>query len=302
MVAASAGLPDPGVSAEARARRDAVQRTLVIIAALNVLVVVVKVVVALRTGSLSVSGAAVESALDAMNNVVAIAIVALAARGPDEDHPYGHDKFETLGTLVIVGFLSISCFELLRNAVAQLVRGVEPERPAGVELALLAATGLVNLFVVWYERRRGKALGSQLLLADAAHTGGDILVTVLAIASLGLTRAGYGAADPWLAIVVAGVIAWSGYQIIQVTVPILVDRRGVDAADIRRVLMAIPGIAGVPSVRSRTSASGTVFADVTITCDGALTVARAHELADSAESAIRDALGAADVTVHVEPE
>jgi cation diffusion facilitator family transporter len=282
-------------------RVRAIQRTLAIILVANVVVVGVKIAVAVRTGAFSVLGATVESALDAMNNGIAMLLVGLAAAGPDEDHPYGHDKFETLGALAIVGFLSISCFELIRNAITQLVHRQLPDAATPLELALLGSTAFVNVFVVWYERRRGRELGSALLLADAAHTGGDIVVTVLAFAALLLTRAGYGFIDPWLALVVAGVIAFSGYQILRATVPILVDQRGVDAAEIRRVVAAIPGIRGVPNVRSRTSASGTLFAEVTITCDGALSVAAAHELADAAERAIRDALGAADVTVHVEP-
>lgn len=282
-------------------RVRAIQRSLAIILVANLVVVAVKIVVAVRTGALSVLGATVESALDAMNNVIAMALVGLAAIGPDEDHPYGHDKFETLGALAIVGFLSISCFELVRNAVTQLVHQQLPEAATPLELALLGSTAFANVFVVWYERRRGRELGSALLLADAAHTGGDIFVTVLAFVALLLTRAGYGFIDPWLALVVAGVIAFSGYQILRVTVPILVDQRAVDSAEIRRVVAAIPGILGVPNVRSRTSASGTLFAEMTITCDGGLSVARAHELADAAERAIREALGAADVTVHVEP-
>jgi cation diffusion facilitator family transporter len=282
-------------------RVRAIQRSLAIILVANLVVVAVKIVVAVRTGALSVLGATVESALDAMNNVIAMALVGLAAIGPDEDHPYGHDKFETLGALAIVGFLSISCFELVRNAVTQLVHQQLPEAATPLELALLGSTAFANVFVVWYERRRGRELGSALLLADAAHTGGDIFVTVLAFVALLLTRAGYGFIDPWLALVVAGVIAFSGYQILRVTVPILVDQRAVDSAEIRRVVAAIPGILGVPNVRSRISASGTLFAEMTITCDGALSVARAHELADAAERAIREALGAADVTVHVEP-
>lgn len=282
-------------------RVRAIQRSLAIILVANLVVVAVKIVVAVRTGALSVLGATVESALDAMNNVIAMALVGLAAIGPDEDHPYGHDKFETLGALAIVGFLSISCFELVRNAVTQLVHQQLPEAATPLELALLGSTAFANVFVVWYERRRGRELGSALLLADAAHTGGDIFVTVLAFVALLLTRSGYGFIDPWLALVVAGVIAFSGYQILRVTVPILVDQRAVDSAEIRRVVAAIPGILGVPTVRSRTSASGTLFAEMTITCDGGLSVARAHELADAAERAIRDALGAADVTVHVEP-
>jgi cation diffusion facilitator family transporter len=282
-------------------RGRAIQRTLAIILVANLAVVAVKILVAVRTGALSVLGATVESALDAMNNVIAMSLVGVAAIGPDEDHPYGHGKFETLGAIVIVGFLSISCFELARSAVSQLVHQRPREAATPAELALLGSTAFVNVFVVWYERRRGRDLGSALLLADAAHTGGDIFVTALAFAALLLTRAGYGFIDPWLALVVAGVIAYSGYQILRVTVPILVDQRAVDATEIRRVVAAIPGILGVPHVRSRRSPSGTLFAEVTITCDGALPVAEAHGLADEAERAIRDALGTADVTVHVEP-
>lgn len=282
-------------------RVRSIQRTLAIILLANVAVVAVKIVVAVRTGALSVIGATVESGLDAMNNVIAMSLVSLAALGPDENHPYGHDKFETLGALAIVGFLSISCFEIVRNAITQLVHSQLPEAATPVELAMLGSTAFVNVFVVWYERRRGRELGSALLLADAAHTGGDILVTILAFVALVLTRAGYGFIDPWLALVVAGVIAFSGYQILRVTVPILVDQRAVDAGEIRRIVAAIPEIRGVPNVRSRTAASGTLFAEVTITCDGGLTVAQAHGLADAAERAIRDGLGAADVTVHVEP-
>jgi len=81
---------------------------------LNAIVLVIKIVVGVRTGALTVLGAALESGLDLLNNVIGIALVAVASRAPDEDHPYGHDKFETLGALGIVGFLSISCFELLR--------------------------------------------------------------------------------------------------------------------------------------------------------------------------------------------
>src|SRR5688572_32907480 len=89
-----------------------------------------------------------------------MALVTLAARAPDDDHPYGHDKFETIGALAIVGFLSISCFELLREGIQQLRGHQEPRPPEAVEVALLAATVGVNVFVVWYERRRGRELRS----------------------------------------------------------------------------------------------------------------------------------------------
>jgi cation diffusion facilitator family transporter len=243
--------------ADVRAMRaPAVRRTLLIILALNAVVVLVKLAVGLRTGALAVLGSALESGLDLLNNFVGIVLTRVASLAPDENHPYGHEKFETLGTLAIVGFLSISCFELLREAVRHALARESVRVPSLVELALIVATMAANLFVVWYERRRGTELRSTFLLADAAHTRADIYVTAAALASLLLTRLGFAAADPVLAILVALSIAWSGYEILRGTVPVLVDARAVEASEIRRVVSAVPRVADVRTVRSRATASG----------------------------------------------
>jgi len=268
---------------------------------LNLVVVGIKVIVGVRTGALSVLGAALESSLDLLNNVVGMVLVTIAARAPDESHPYGHAKFETVGALAIVTFLSISCFELLRQAVGQLRDSHSPATPSWAEVALIALTLVVNAFIVVYERRRGRELSSSFLVADAAHTHSDVYVTLLAIASLGLTRMGLGALDPVLAVIVALIIAWNGYEILKATVPILVDERGLDSADVRRIVEQIPRIAEVRSVRSRAGASGVVFAEVTVAVAGSTSVADAHAIADEVENRVAEALGASEVVVHVEP-
>ncbi len=294
--------PHGPTTAEARAKRaPAVRKTLVLISALNILVVAVKLAVGIRTRALSVLGAALESGLDLLNNFVGIALVRIAARGPDENHPYGHEKFETLGALAIVGFLSISCFELLRQGVRYLLGGDVPHPPSLVELVLIGSTMGVNLFVVWYERRRGERLQSAFLMADAAHTRSDIYLTAAALGSLVLTRLGLGVIDPVLAIAVALVIAWNGYEIVRGTVPVLVDERGVDAARVRRLVSAIPDVVDVRMVRSRSMPSGVLFAEVTIGVDASTTVEEAHRIADVVEERIAQELGVSEVTVHIEP-
>ena len=283
------------------ARSDAVRRVLGRVLVLNLIVVAIKLIVGFRTGALSVLGAALESSLDLLNNVVGMILVTIAARAPDETHPYGHAKFETLGAVAIVTFLSISCFELLREAVVRLIQAQTPQRPSLVEIAFVGVTLAVNALVVVYERRRGRELSSSFLIADAAHTHSDLYVTLLAITSLGLSWAGYGALDPVLAVLVALIIAWNGYQILKETVPILVDERGLDSADVRRIVESIPQIEEVRGVRSRADASGVVFAEVTVGVAGTTSVADAHALADEVESRIAEALGASEVVVHVEP-
>lgn len=283
-------------------RTAGIQRTLASILVLNAAVVGIKLTIALRSGNLTVLGATFESFLDALNNVVAMVVVAMAARGPDDDHPYGHDKFETMGALGIVVFLSISCYELLRGAFTRFLGAAAPAAPSGWEIALLASTGVVNVVVVWYERRQARRLNSTLLAADASHTAGDLFVTGMALASLGAARMGLSWADPVLAIGVAGMIAWSGWQILRVTVPVLVDERGADAERIRAAACRVAGVTGCRAVRSRTNSSGLVFAEVTITVAGETPVAVSHDIADAVEDSVRAALGGtADVLVHIEP-
>ena len=293
-------MPQPATRVESRGA--AVRSALAYILVLNLVVVISKAVVGVRSGSLAVLGAALESLLDMLNNVVGMVAVTVAARAPDEDHPYGHAKFETLGALGIVGFLSISCFELLREAIRNLAVGTAPPAPRNVEMAVLGGTAVINFFVVWYERKRGRELGSAFLLADAEHTRADIYVTALALASLVLTRTGIVWADAVLAIAVAALIARSGYRIVRETVPVLVDQRAVDAQRIRTIVQGIPRIRAVRSIRSRAGAGGVLFADVIIAVDGSISVADAHILADAVEERIEAALGSSEVIVHVEPE
>ncbi len=274
---------------------------LVVVLVLNALVAMVKVFVGARTGALTVLGAALESGLDMLNNVFGIMLVGVAGRAPDEDHPYGHDKFETLGAIGIVGFLSISCFELLREGVVALIAQTRPHTVSPIDVIVIAATLAVNFFVVAYERRRARELGSAFLMADAAHTASDILVTAMAITALVLASVGWARLDALLAIAVALIIARSGVIILRGSIPILVDERAIDAGRIRGVVLGVPQIRDVRTVRSRSTASGQLFAEVTIAVSGETPVDEAHRLADAVEAAIEREFGTSQVTVHVEP-
>jgi cation diffusion facilitator family transporter len=285
----------------AGSRPAGVRRALMVVLCLNAASAALKIAVGARTGALTVLGAALESTLDMLSNGVAIAAISIAAREPDEDHPYGHEKFETLGTLAIVCFLSITCFELVRRSVAELAG--EPAAPVSrsLDAVLLLLSLGVNVFVVRYEHARGRQYRSALLMADASHAASDIFVTALAIASLVLSTLGFLRADAILGIVVALIIAWSGYQILRGSIPVLVDARGMDAAELARIARTVPGVEAVRSVRSRRTSSGHLFVELTILVMGSTSVKNAHDLTDEVEAAISRELGGADAVVHVEP-
>src|SRR2546421_12960144 len=135
-------------------RSRAVRRVLGGLLIASIEVVVANTAIGMLAGSLAVIGDAVHSSVDAVYNVLGLVVVRVAARAPDEDHPYGHGKFETLGALAIVVFLSITCFELVRGAVNHFVSGSHQVDVSDFQLALLVLTLGVNLLITWYEHRR----------------------------------------------------------------------------------------------------------------------------------------------------
>src|SRR5690606_156073 len=256
-----ASLPD------STTRNLRIRRVLIGILFANLFVVAVKFLVGVASGSLAVFGDAMQSSVDAVNNVVGLAIIGVASKGPDAEHPYGHAKFETLGALLIVAFLSVSIFELLHGSILRLARGAEPLQLTSSTFLLLGATLLVNVAVAVGETRAGRRLGSELLIADAMHTRMDVLITVAVIGGLALTHAGYPWADPVLAIIVALFVGRTGYEIVRRALPTLVDERAYDAATIRTEAEGVAGVHSAYSIRSRIAAP-TRFAQLTIAGDG----------------------------------
>ncbi|HYF40642.1 MAG TPA: cation diffusion facilitator family transporter [Gemmatimonadales bacterium] len=266
----------------------------------NLVVVAVKFAVGLHTNSLAVFGDALQSSVDSVNNFFAIFVVRVAAKAPDEDHPYGHAKFETLGALLIALLLALSIFELVRGAVARLVTGSPVVSVSTTALALLVFTLAINIGVVWFETRAGRRLGSDLLLADALHTRTDVFITIGVLAGLALARSGLAWADPALALVVAVLVGRAGYQILRRSIPTLVDERAFDQATIQREAEEVEGVISAYAIRSR-HAGDRRFAELTIAVDGRKNVTSAHLIADQVEDRLRDQLQLDQVTVHVEP-
>jgi cation diffusion facilitator family transporter len=287
-------------AADSREKSSGVRRVLGGILAANIAVVIIKFAVGLDTNSLAVFGDALQSSVDAVNNLFALFVVRLASKAPDEDHPYGHAKFETLGALLIALLLALSIFELVRGAITRLVMGAPPLNVSGTALALLGFTLAINVGVVWFETRAAERLKSDILLADALHTRTDVFISIGVLTGLGLARAGLAWADPVLAIIVALLVGRAGYQILRRSIPSLVDERAFDQATIRREAEGVAGVVSAYAIRSR-RAGDRQFAELTISVNGEADVASAHRIADRVEDRLRHTLQLDEVTVHVEP-
>ena len=281
-------------------RNAQVRRVLLGLLIANLSVVAAKFVIGFRSGSLGVLGDAVHSSVDAFNNVLALLVIWIAARAPDEDHPYGHEKFETLGALAIVMFLSITGFELVKGAITRLISGAPAVTVTNPELGILVGTLAINTAVTIYETKRGRELNSPILLADAAHTRADVFVTIGVIIGVVFGRLGYGAVDPVMALGVAALIVYLAYSIVMRTVPELVDQLAMPSEDIQAAAERIAGVVSAYAIRSRGTQERR-FAELTIAVDGGASVEAAHRIADDVEATLQRDLALHEVVVHVEP-
>jgi cation diffusion facilitator family transporter len=224
-----------------------------------------------------------------------------ASRPADEDHPYGHAKFETFAAALIGVMLAFAGYTVGKGAVDSLLgRGV-PTEVTTASFVIMIGTLAVNLFVTTWERRAGRRLGSEVLVADASHTLSDVLVSIGVIVSLILVRAGWEEADGVVAILVAVVIFRTAWGIFRGVLHTLGDAARLPAGEVAAVATAVPGVVSCHGVRTRGPASQ-VYVDLHVQVDPATTVDRGHAIAHAVEAALRREYGQiTDVVVHLEP-
>jgi cation diffusion facilitator family transporter len=277
-----------------------IQRVLLMTLLANSAIVLAKVMAGLSAHSLSVLADAAHSSVDALSNCIALALARVAAQGPDAEHPYGHAKFETLGGLAIVAFLSIAVYELVKSALGRLLGAGASPMVTPLAVGTMIISGVVSLLIWRYEDRYGRRYHSPLLIADAAHTKSDFYSSTAVLAGMGVMAVGFPQADALVTLLVAVMIARVGFGIVQSTVPVLVDQRAVEVDTICRLALATPGVIDCFAVRSRGS-QGDIFAELTITVAPELNVADAHLIADAVERGLAAELSAREIVVHVEP-
>jgi cation diffusion facilitator family transporter len=280
--------------------RAGVRRVLFVILVLNLVVCLAKLTVGLMAQSLAVVSDGVHSSIDAINNIFGIVLLRMASKEPDADHPYGHGKIETLGAFSITGFMLITCYEIVKQAVMRIIGSETPQFDiSALTFIVMGATLAINIFVVLYEKAMARRYSSEFLYADAVHTQSDVMVTVSVLAGLPLVLRGYVYIDALLALVISSVIAYSGYQVLKKTVPVLLDAAAIDAGIVRSVALGVPAVVAVHDIRSR-KLGGHNFVEMTLVVSEN-DLREAHDITEMIESAMEARIGPASITIHIEP-
>jgi cation diffusion facilitator family transporter len=260
----------------------------------------------LLTSSVGLFADALESLVNLAAGVMSLLVLRVAERPPDEEHLYGHEKAEYFasgaeGTLVLVAALAIA------GSAAQRLLHPRPVEQLDLGLVILVAAALVNLAAALALLAAGRRLRSIGLRASAHHLLTDVWTSAGVLAGLGLVAAtGWQAADPLVALVLAGHVGWTGYRLVSASAQGLMDR-ALPGEDVGRVTAALDAVLArqedevrYHALRTR-RAGARSFVSFHVQVPGRWTVQRGHDLVEAMEEEIRRRLPAATVFTHLEP-
>lgn len=259
-----------------------------------------KLVYGYLSGSLSMVADGYHSFFDGTSNVIGLVGIWLAYNPPDKDHPYGHKKYETLASLGISILLFLTCYHVLRDSYVRFMDSTTPHVTVFSFLVILVTMG-INIFVMMWERSKGKELKSEILISDALHTRSDIFASIAVLISLAAVSLGLPVIDPIAAFFIAILIGWTGYQILLESAKVLSDYFRINPKLIREVAIGVDGVTECHDIRTRGTPTD-VFVDLRLHVPSDMGISEAHELAHKVEGQIKkEFMEVTEVIVHIEP-
>ncbi len=255
------------------------------------------------TGSVGLLSDALESLVNLVAAIMALAMLTIAARPPDADHTYGHEKAEYFSSGVEGALILVAALGIIATALPRLF-APQPIEQVGIGLAISVVASLVNFGVALVLRRVGRLNRSITLEADAAHLMTDVWTSVGVLVAIGLVAlTGWERLDAIIALAVAANIIWSGFSLMRRSTLGLMDTAlppeqlaAVRAIQQRYVQEGLT----FHALRSRQSGSRN-FVSMHVLVPGTWTVQRGHELLEQIEAAIRQAIPNVTVFTHLEP-
>jgi cation diffusion facilitator family transporter len=277
-----------------------IQQVLIYVLFLNLAVAAAKIAYGTFSNTLSMKADGYHSLFDGISNIVGLVGIYIASRPPDKDHPYGHQKYETLASVFIALLLIFVAFEIFQDALSRFFTRDVPDVTA-VSFLVMLGTMCINFLVTHYEHKQGVSLQSQVLIADSMHTKSDIYVSFSVIVSLSAVKLGYPLLDPLIALLISFIILRAGFGIIKQSSATLLDMSQLDEDEICGIVMGVEGVLGCHKIRTR-GAMGDIRIDMHLLVRPEMPIEDAHLISHSVSKLLKaEYEGVSDVVVHIEP-
>jgi ferrous-iron efflux pump FieF len=270
--------------------------------AVSVILIVIKFVAWLATGSIAMLSSLVDSLLDVVAAIVNLLAVRQALEPADHEHRFGHGKAEPLAALAQSAFLAGGALLLTFEAISRLV-SPEPIIRIHLGMAVMVVSLLLDGGMVVYQRRVVAKTGSLAIGADELHFRSDMIVNAAVLVALVLDQT-FAAPllDPLLGGAIGLWIIVGSIRLVRLSMRQLMDQElpDEDRARIRRIAESAPEVSAVHDIKTRV-AGPTAFIQLHLEMDGAMDLHRAHEIADMVEAKLRAAYPHADIIIHQDP-
>ena len=262
---------------------------------------VAKLVVGLIIGSLALISEALHSSVDVVATVITWMVVRVSDLPADEEHHYGHGKFESISALGVIALLYVLAGGILVESYSRLREGTNPPTISAVPFVVLLIDIAVNFWRARALHRAAHTTQSQALAADALHFASDVLGSIAVIIGLALAGLGFWWGDAAAAIAVAIMIAVLGFRMARSTVETLLDRAPEGASEVARsAIRSVPGVVDVQRLRAR-KVGATYFIDSIVKVPRTYPIDRIDQIKQKAQAAVAAALGDTDLTFTAAP-
>jgi cation diffusion facilitator family transporter len=255
------------------------------------------------TGSVALYSDSLETIINVFAACAALVALRISAKPPDAEHPYGHQKAEYFSA-VLEGMMVLGAAGAILHEVYAAWQHLEPLRAPFEGILVNGAASILNGIWATLLIRWGRAWRSPAILAGGKHVMTDVWTSAGVLAGFALVPVtGWQWLDPALAAVVAVNIIWTGYSMVQDSVGALMDKAVHPTVldGLRRVIAAnAEGALEVHDIRTRSSGH-TTFIEFHLVVPGKMTVDEAHVVCDRLELALREEVGDAFISIHVEP-
>jgi cation diffusion facilitator family transporter len=296
------GTPEPRDGARrAGDRLRALSGVTVVAAVANLVLVVVKGGAGLVGGSSVLVADAVHSLSDLATDVVALISLRVASKPPDEEHPYGHGRYETLGTAFVGVVLLGAAAGIAWEASSRFGQSVVP---AGITLWVAGLSIAVKEALFQITIRAGRRHESPLVVANAWHQRSDALSSIAALAGIAGARMGFPILDPAAAVVVAALIAKTAVSLLAGTIREVTDTtlQREMLRDLGAGIRRLPGVVNLHELRARRMGPR-VLVDLHVQVDASTTVSDGHQVAERVRQFVfGEHGGVSEVLVHIDPE
>jgi cation diffusion facilitator family transporter len=264
--------------------------------------VVLKLVTGILTGSLGLVAEAMHSGTDLVAALLTFFALGVASRAADQDHPFGHGKAEHLAAMTEALFLVMVSAFIGYLSIARLITGSEDQlHPSLVAVGVICVVIAIDLMRARTSLLASRRYNSAALASNALHFASDLAGSVAVLIGLLLARAGFPEADPIAALLVGVLVVSAAARLIRRNVDVLMDRSPEEAdLAVRGAIAKAEPTIDVERVRVR-EAAGRHFVEVTVGIKADAALGQGHAVADAVEDAVADVLPDSDVVVHVEP-